>query len=103
VQPDAGFVSTKSRAEVRAELAQARQDGTLQFADSAYPVFEVELSKSREEVKAELAQAREAGTLSVADHEYPAVQLSSSSKTGEQMGIEMATAFASSRTISQRN
>ena len=34
VQPDAGFVSTKTRAEVRAEIASARADGSMDVRET---------------------------------------------------------------------
>lgn len=39
VAPDANFVSSKTRAEVRAELKQAQTDGTLSFREDTYPVI----------------------------------------------------------------
>lgn len=37
VQPDAGFVSTKTRAQVIAELEQAKADGSYALAHQEYP------------------------------------------------------------------
>jgi hypothetical protein len=39
VAPDANFVSSKSRAEVIAELKQAKADGSLAFTEYNYPVI----------------------------------------------------------------
>ncbi len=39
VAPDANFVSSKTRAEVRAELKQAKADGILSFREDTYPVI----------------------------------------------------------------
>jgi hypothetical protein len=39
VAPDANFVSSKSRAEVIAELKQAQANGTLSFMEYNYPVI----------------------------------------------------------------
>lgn len=91
VQPDAGFVSARSRAEVNAELAQARTSSTPQAADYAYPVVTVALTKSRGDVTGELAQARNAGSLQWADHEYPVVQASSKPRTRDEVRAELAT------------
>lgn len=63
VQPDAGFVSTKTRAEVQQELAEANAAGTSSVAmkDSDYPVAVANpaaaaQAKSRAEVLAELKE-----------------------------------------------
>ncbi|WP_151635943.1 DUF4148 domain-containing protein [Noviherbaspirillum aerium] len=94
-QPDAGFVSTKSRAEVYSELAQARAGGTLRVAEHAYPIIAVELTKSRGDVAAELAQARHDGSLRQADHEYPVIQASGTPRTREEVRAELASAISS--------
>ena len=39
VAPDANFVSSKSRAEVVAELKQAQLNGSLAFTEHNYPVI----------------------------------------------------------------
>ncbi|PFH10020.1 uncharacterized protein DUF4148 [Collimonas sp. PA-H2] len=53
--PELPFVSSKTRAEVIAELKQARDDGSLNYAASAYPVLRpVASTTTRAEVKAEL-------------------------------------------------
>jgi hypothetical protein len=53
--PLAGFVSTKSRAEVVAETVAARAAGTIRYGESANdPVSTFVSSKSRAEVRAEL-------------------------------------------------
>lgn len=56
--PETPFVSTKSRADVQAEVAQAQKDGTLNQARSAYPVI-VAASKqvSRAEVTNQISKA----------------------------------------------
>ena len=65
--PQIASVSTKTRAEVQAELAQARKDGTLQIGnDNSYPVIaEATSSKTREQVMAEYVAARNAGLIPV--------------------------------------
>ncbi|WP_394787056.1 DUF4148 domain-containing protein [Rhodoferax sp.] len=60
--------STVTRAQVQAELAQARKDGTLAQLndDHAYPVIaETAPAKSRAEVRAELIQAQKDGSIPV--------------------------------------
>jgi len=53
---------SKSRAEVQAELAQARKDGTIGASGSSYNfVARAKIVKTRDEVKAELAQAKASG------------------------------------------
>lgn len=104
VQPGAGFVSTKSRAEVKAELLQARASGSLQISESAYPAIPSATSnKSRREVQAELAQARETGALRVLDDEYPVVQISGTSKSREQVREELARAIANGEVVELSN
>jgi hypothetical protein len=54
------FASTKTRAEVKAELQQAREKGLIATTDSDYPKLPVVTgSKTRAQVKAELAQSKE--------------------------------------------
>jgi pyruvate-formate lyase-activating enzyme len=58
--------STKSRAEVRAELEQAKLDGTLMSGGDATVFVDrpvAALQRTRAEVRAELEQARLDGTL----------------------------------------
>lgn len=53
--PETPFVSSKTRAQVIAELKQAREDGSMNYAASAYPVLQpVASTTTRAEVKAEL-------------------------------------------------
>ncbi|ALX34847.1 hypothetical protein PATSB16_05470 [Pandoraea thiooxydans] len=64
--------SVLSRAQVKAELAQARTQGLLVSSDAAYPhSIEQGPGKSRAAVKTELAQARAAGVLEQNDIVYP--------------------------------
>jgi hypothetical protein len=68
-------VSTKSRAEVQAELIQAERTGEIQDLDSGYtfkqeypgryPAAQTAAGKSRAEVKAELIRAERAGEVPV--------------------------------------
>lgn len=73
-QDQVNAVSTKSRAEVRAELAQAQREGysvniapNYQAPEASAPVS----SKTRAEVKAE---AGSAVSISAIDRDYPVVQ-----------------------------
>ncbi|GGC94507.1 DUF4148 domain-containing protein [Undibacterium terreum] len=64
----------KTRAEVQAELAQARATPGYIVGGSEYIAFTNTRSastKTRAEVQAELAQARSEGVLNVRDAEYP--------------------------------
>lgn len=70
------FVSTKSRAEVIAELAAARADGTtLAVLDGVYPVIAQQpgASRDRQSVLAELAQFRAAHPDFNGELDYPAI------------------------------
>lgn len=102
-QADAGFVSTKSRAEVKADLLKARSDGSLQVADSSYPVINPVLTKSRGDVAAELAQAQQNGSLRLADHEYPVVQAGGTARTREAVRAELAAAIRNGETYQPTN
>ena len=56
------FTSTKTRAEVKAELQQAREKGLLATTDSDYPKLPVVTSsKTRAQVKTELEQSKASG------------------------------------------
>jgi len=61
------FVSTKTRADVVAELQQARANGQLLVSDRDQNVKVAASTKSREEVRAELAQARANGEISISN------------------------------------
>jgi hypothetical protein len=67
VAPDANYPviknsgTPKTRAEVNAEIAQARADGTLHVKEATYPVHPVAAgTKTRTEVRAELEQYQKA-------------------------------------------
>jgi Domain of unknown function (DUF4148) len=72
--------SSVTREQVKAELAQAKRDGTLSnFAnnDAAYPpapVANAGSGKTRAEVKAELMAASPRAPQYEVDHSYPSVQ-----------------------------
>ena len=54
--------STKTRAEVQAELQQARADGSIRFSRAGY-IETLTSTKSRDAVKAETLAARSTGEL----------------------------------------
>jgi hypothetical protein len=57
-------VQGKTRAEVRAELEQARRDGSIRVSSIAYnPLTETRSLKSRDEVRSELIAARLSGEM----------------------------------------
>jgi len=56
--PETPFVSTKSRADVQAELVQAQKDGSLTIARNAYPaVAAAGKPVSRAEVASQISKA----------------------------------------------
>lgn len=58
---NANVVSPRTRTEVKAEIAQARADGTLEINDGTYPALPKQFSsKTRAEVRAELEEYRKA-------------------------------------------
>ncbi len=65
------ITSTKSRAQVIAELKQARANGMQVGADPFYPRLPETSTKSRAQVVAELEQARANGMAVGADPFYP--------------------------------
>jgi Domain of unknown function (DUF4148) len=76
---------TKSRAEVQAELAQARKDGTIKFGSAGY-IEPLKVSKTRAEVVAATLAARDSGEIDAINGEVyefnarPAVRLAKSAK-----------------------
>ena len=72
---DSHFVSTKTRAEVIAELQQARANGELPVNDATYPdkaIVSAPVSgKTRAQVIDELKQARANGEFPINDATYP--------------------------------
>ncbi len=62
--PELATTSAKTRAEVATELAQARQDGSLNLRnDAQYPQIVSVSTKTRAEVQAEYVAARKAGQI----------------------------------------
>ena len=60
--------STQSVEQVRAELAQARKDGTIKFGGAAY-MEKLASVKSRDALRAEVEAARRTGELDAIDAE----------------------------------
>ena len=65
--------ATKSRADVQAELAQARKDGSIKFGGAGY-IETLQSTRSRAELRAEVAQARASGELDAINGEVYAFQ-----------------------------
>lgn len=83
--------SSKTRAEVVAELERARAEGKLNLPDHAYPGFAAAgPGKTREEVRAELRQAHADGSLNYNDPNYPFTQLAGEGKSRQQVREELA-------------
>lgn len=81
---------TKTRAQVVAELQQARELGLLSRGELDYPPAHASTDhKSRDEVLAELAEAKATGQLSTGELDYPPVATSESNKTRAQVVQEM--------------
>jgi Domain of unknown function (DUF4148) len=68
-------ISEKSRAEVKAELIEARSSGTLAVSDHDYPmaqeVADNAEGKTRAEVRAEAIEARRLGVVQQSDAQMP--------------------------------
>ena len=60
--------STKSVEQVRAELVQARKDGTIKFGGAGY-MEKLASAKSRDALRAEVESARRSGELDAIDAE----------------------------------
>jgi hypothetical protein len=99
-------LSTRSRAEVRAELAQARAAGQLENRGESYGGFDrsaVASTKSRDEVRAELDAARRDGTLDTRNESYGGADRTAiaSTKTRAEVRAELARAQASGAHLSR--
>lgn len=64
----AAGATTKSRADVQAELAQARRDGSIKAASAGY-LPRIASTLSREQVRADVAAARASGELAALNGE----------------------------------
>jgi len=87
----------KTRAQVRAELAEAKAAGQVTYGEQAYPVTLPSSApgKTREQIRAELAQAKAAGQVTYGEQEYPTISPSPEpTKTRAQVRAELAQAKA---------
>lgn len=82
--------STKTRAEVTAEVAQAR--GQNQVADTEYaePARNFASSKTRAEVVAELKEAAAQGQLATTEWVEPTTMMATSHRTRDEVRAEVA-------------
>lgn len=64
-----------TRAQVQADLAQAKAAGLVTYGEQDYPAVQVAAAagKTREQVKAELAQAKANGQYTFGELDYPPV------------------------------
>src|SRR3546814_2744062 len=84
---------TKTRAQVRAELQEAKAKGLVTYGEQEYPAPAVYTSgKTSEQVKDELQQDRAAGLITDGEHQYPPKVSVSSSKPSSQVMAEMRRA-----------
>lgn len=89
VDPAANFVSTRTRAEVIAELKQAQADGTDRVLESEYPVIRVTgTPKTRAEVLAELKQAQDDGSYYATEVTYPIIPAAMVSRSRSDVRAE---------------
>lgn len=91
----------KTRAEVQAELVQARADSSYIVGGSEYVAFTNTpgtSTKTRAEVQAELTQAREQGLLTTRDSDYPAQPSIQSARSRADVKAEAIQAAQSKST-----
>jgi len=71
--PPTAPTSGKTRAQVRAELAEAKAAGLVTYGEDEYPVAipTPGPGKTRAQVRAELAEAKAAGLVTYGENEYP--------------------------------
>lgn len=90
VDPAANFVSTRTRAEVIAELKQTQADGMDRVLEHEYPVIKmVGVPRTRAEVLAELKQAQVDGSYHVNDVTYPIIPTASVSRSRTEVRSEL--------------
>lgn len=88
--PEVSSSTPKTRAQVIAELVQARANGEISSNDADYPVLPKFVStKTRAQVIAELAQARANGEMNLNDADYPVQPKFVSTKTRAQVQAEL--------------
>lgn len=79
-----------SRAEVIADLQQARSAGLISTGELDYPpALDSTSAKDRSQVEAELSAAIEAGQIPVGEGAYPPVTAAESSKSRAQVKAEL--------------
>jgi len=85
--------SMRSRAEVRADLAQARKDGSIKVRSITYgqPAMS---TRARDDVRAELAQAQMDGSIRVSSITYGQPAASTLSRQDVRAGMAAAHAGA---------
>src|SRR5690606_40616685 len=91
--PPTAPTSGKTRAQVRAELAEAKAAGLVTYGENEYPVTTVAPGpgKTRAQVRAELAEAKAAGLVTYGEDEYPvAIPTPGPGKTRAQVRAELA-------------
>jgi hypothetical protein len=82
--------STPTRAEVIADMQQARGAGLISDGEQAYPVaISTANTKDRAQVQAELSAAIAAGQVSIGEQAYPLTAGTSSSKTRAEVKAEL--------------
>ncbi|WP_280155852.1 DUF4148 domain-containing protein [Piscinibacter sp. XHJ-5] len=103
---DNATASARTRAEVKAELAQARAAGQLDNRGEAYGGFSNEQlasTQARSQVLADLDVARRAGELQTHNQSYGSFQVGEirSTRSREQVQSETAAAVARGARLSQ--
>ncbi|WP_296000160.1 DUF4148 domain-containing protein [Rugamonas sp.] len=84
-----------TRAQVQAELVQARAAGLIDQNDATYPVTPAAVSHlSRADVLAQVAQARADGSLAISDADYPRIVETAGTLTRAQVKADVAHARA---------
>lgn len=82
--------STPTRAQVLAELQQAKEAGLISNGEEAYPVaISAAKTKDRAQVQEELAAAIASGQISTGEQAYPLTAATGSSKTRAQVKAEL--------------
>jgi len=94
----AGFAmadSGKTRAEVQAEVVQARAAGLLDTNDATFPVIPAVASTlTRAQVQAQVVQARAAGQLDTSDAAYPVIASSGAAASRADVRAQVLQARA---------
>lgn len=87
--------SGKTRAQVQAEVIQARAAGQLDTNDATYPVIpKVASTLTRAQVQAQVAQARAAGQLDTNDATYPIIASTAAPVSRAEIRAEVLQARA---------